>query len=485
MIRTALRKAPPRPQYEVDDPLFINVPFLEFRANDAARPRYRREIPEDLRATIGKREWLVNLKRPGRTASQLVAEVERLAKAHDSLIAALREGKPLSLASAAAIEIEAQNLIEAGPDAVQDALEIARDFAIAVHRQKLADAGSYVTSKGAKLEPYADAVIHTAKSGGVYRPRVQTLSAVHEEDCRQVKRGPAQEKFRAASVAYWIAANNDGVVTQFRRDHVMKFVGLLRDRGNADSSIRRRLNDIRGIWSRHHVNLNLPEPPRIFTGLGLETRDPTEKVLPFHLWHLEIIESYLADTPRVTDETRAAFAVMSCTTLGPAEICRLRAGDINIKDATPHLLVRWGVEGQKGKTRVRYHPLVGAGLDHVVKMKPDSDGRLFKRTPLTTSQTMAKALRAAGVPISPEQFRVNRLRPYSFRHTMRQALADAGAPESKTEYLMGHSSSVPHGYGSAAPHLKELAGYLQAALPLRGNVNVLQYTAEELPLDKR
>jgi integrase len=138
----------------------------------------------------------------------------------------------------------------------------------------------------------------------------------------------------------------------------------------------------------------------------------------------------------------------------------------------------------KTESRKRSIPLIGRALeaarDQVEHSKGRGDGKLFKgysekHGANALSAQLSKALRAAGVPKS------KRLTVYSFRHTLIEAMRQAGVSSDLRRMIVGHSAKDSHDrYGAPAALLSDMRDALLRAVPKLGDVDESIYTVEEL-----
>jgi integrase len=137
----------------------------------------------------------------------------------------------------------------------------------------------------------------------------------------------------------------------------------------------------------------------------------------------------------LNEEARLLVHAMADTGARESELINLSADDIFIEHAIPHIWIR----GRKDYSLKTLHserkiPLVGSSL-YAFSQLPE--GFSHYRNADTASTTINKYLRE------------NELKPtedhslYSLRHTFKDRLRDAGAPEEVIDELMGHRSRGP------------------------------------------
>ncbi len=134
-------------------------------------------------------------------------------------------------------------------------------------------------------------------------------------------------------------------------------------------------------------------------------------------------------------EARLLIFAMADTGARESELIGLRKEDIFLDDPIAHIWIR----AQKNRalktvTSERKIPLVGASLYAFEKLP---DGFTHYRNADTASTTINKYLRENDLKPTPEHSL------YSLRHTFKDRLRDAQAPEEIIDELMGHKKSGP------------------------------------------
>lgn len=160
-------------------------------------------------------------------------------------------------------------------------------------------------------------------------------------------------------------------------------------------------------------------------------------------------------------ELRALVAIVASTGVRPIEFVRMPAANIRPFDPIPHIEIAAAGQGARAaaeaglKTRHtgRRIPLLGSALA-AARAYPDGLPTYRNRHNQATS-AIGKFFREHGLMPTPEHSL------YSLRHTFKDALRAARAPEDLTDYLMGHRSRKP-AYGDGYP-LDVLAEYVSRA----------------------
>lgn len=137
----------------------------------------------------------------------------------------------------------------------------------------------------------------------------------------------------------------------------------------------------------------------------------------------------------LNDEARALIYIVADTGARPSEIIGLRPEDIFLDAPVPYIDIRhYEGHGLKTSHSARQIPLVGFALTGARMVK---DG--FKRYKIADSagNLINAYLERRGLLPSPDHSL------YSLRHTFKDRLRDAGAPEEIIDSLMGHKTRGP------------------------------------------
>lgn len=157
-------------------------------------------------------------------------------------------------------------------------------------------------------------------------------------------------------------------------------------------------------------------------------------------------------------EARLLIFAMADTGARESELIGLRKEDIFLNDPIPHIWIRARKNrALKTVTSERKIPLVGASL-HAFKLLPN--GFTHYRNADTASTTINKYFRENDLKPTPEHSL------YSLRHTFKDRLRDAQAPEEIIDELMGHKKSGPkYGRGHMMERkyewMKKIAFYIE------------------------
>ena len=156
---------------------------------------------------------------------------------------------------------------------------------------------------------------------------------------------------------------------------------------------------------------------------------------PFETAYVQ--DTLLAPDSMETMNTEARLLVFAMADTGAreSELIGLRKEDIFLNDPIPHIWIRARKNcALKTPTSERKIPLVGASL-YAFKLLPD--GFSHYRNADTASTTINKYFRENDLKPTPEHSL------YSLRHTFKDRLRDAQAPEEVIDELMGHKKSGP------------------------------------------
>jgi integrase len=120
-----------------------------------------------------------------------------------------------------------------------------------------------------------------------------------------------------------------------------------------------------------------------------------------------------------------------------SEIIGLMPEDFFLSDPIPHIWIRKNELGSlKTKTSERKIPLVGVALKAAIEISNRGVGR-YQKNPYTASATVNKYFEENGLKQSPKHTL------YSLRHSFKDRLRDAQAPEEVIDELMGHKKTGP------------------------------------------
>ncbi|MBI1213788.1 MAG: tyrosine-type recombinase/integrase [Alphaproteobacteria bacterium] len=438
-----------------ENTLRVDVRYLVQRGPSL---RYRRVVPKPLRSAIGCGVWTKTFK-PGTPRAEVLTDVERLARHHDSLVQRARAGEVLD------------------PKAIADAEAAARTFSEAERLDVLA-----LVARA--FDPTPDPFLNALRHGGKYVPEVISLQTAYERDQKRYAKGRDAKPFDYAvdTFAAIVGAKDVRLIT---RADAFAWIEQCRRDGLSDATISRRANSLRALLNRTYLDLEV-QKVNPFEKLGLSGGhgSATDR-LPFHKSHLALIDAYIAQSS-IKPETRDLLQLLKFTGAGPAEIGGLLTGDVSLDGEIPFIAIRNNsLRRLKTKMRERRIPLIGEALDAaraaVKRAEENTRGNLFPtfgvhgRGADMISSRLNAAIRRAGVPVSP------RLVAYSFRHSMIEALKVTGASSDLRRLIAGHAAKDAHDkYGAPAALLREARDAMLKAVERLGDVDESIYAGAEL-----
>lgn len=258
-------------------------------------------------------------------------------------------------------------------------------------------------------------------------------------------------KIRA--VKNFVAVVTDMKVTDLNASHGRQYRNHWRDRVVAGEVAAKSANKDIGQISRMLKTIKIVRDlpiPDIFKGLYLKGEVEKQR-MPFEQTFIQDV--LLADhkLDGLNEDARYIFYVMADTGLRPSEICNLTEATIKLDAKIPY--VRILPEGRRLKTEdsAREVPLVGAALA-ALKHRPKGFPR-YRDKSSGLSATLNKFLDENGLRPTDDHT------VYSLRHSFKDRLTAAEAPDSLIDNLMGHKTHKPK-YGKG-PSLELKLKFLQ------------------------
>lgn len=249
---------------------------------------------------------------------------------------------------------------------------------------------------------------------------------------------PAERGTFAADVARYLTLAGHLSDVTARRSELRAWLAVLGSRRSRYSVTREELLGVRATWlaagvSPKTVNNRLTAFRALWTTLdGPEAACPAHRILPLPVRHTPPVavdaatlaavyaalqrreqQGYLRDT-----KTRMRFRLLAETGRRPCELMRARREDFDLVRGVWHVR-----DAKNGFTPG------GVFLTDSIRQAVEAFLAADALGPFDTG-SMARALRAAGWPAG--------LRPYSLRHGVGQALADAGADHLDIAAALGH-----------------------------------------------
>lgn len=224
------------------------------------------------------------------------------------------------------------------------------------------------------------------------------------------------------------------------RSHILKFRGWLMQRIEREEitaqTANKQLRHVKDMLVTVGREMQIETD---FKHLFAETRlvEDSESRPPFEP---SFVQDTLLTGPALdglNNQSKILIYMMTETGARESELIGLLPEDYFLNEEVPHVWIRKNkLRGLKTKTSERKIPLVGTALMAAKKIAHSGLDR-YQKKPDTASTSIGK------------YFRENELKPtprhsiYSLRHTFKDRLRDAGAPEEVIDELMGHKKLGP------------------------------------------
>jgi site-specific recombinase XerD len=306
-----------------------------------------------------------------------------------------------------------------------------------------------------------DAAARAALLGAQKRPAflVSDVFKEYEAMTRDEVRDLAPDQMRIwrngrrRAVERFIAVTRDKPITEITREDGIAYADWWRDRVVAGETEAKTANKDIGQLSRMlkdlsiRKNLNLPD---IFKDLRLKGEVERTRV-PYDSDFIQKKLLAKGALDGLNEDARLVLYVVADTGLRPTEVVNLPEHAIKLKADIPHVKIM--PEGRRLKTidSERDIPLVGAALA-ALKKRPKGFPR-YRGKSSSLSATLNKYLSENGLRPTKDHS------VYSLRHSFKDRLIGAEAPDSLIDSLMGHRTYKPK-YGKG-PSLELKLKYLQ------------------------
>ena len=455
---------------------------------------FRRAVPPDLREIVGQNEWKKSLGLREHQRAAAVAASAQLWEETDKLIAQITRSDaqaqtPLEH-SRAATEWAAEHGLLAGMPGRRDHSETlhGREYhspseADIAFESIVADAerqfGLDRNGHPRDLSPEQAAQLAVLSKGKPVTPSMRASDAVKTYIADRWEGKP--DKATEQATKQFLNMVGDLDIADLSRPLVSKWVrDLATKRNQSHGTIKRRLAVMKAVFNHvardYGVDLANPflqhNPPK--------SANTAQKRLPLHETHLQQIENYL-ERSGADQHTRQIVTLLKFTGCRPLEIGGLGRAEVILRESGSFIRLRPNsARALKNPLAVRRIPLLGSAKAAAERALSNATGEyLFPANCHDTdklSNRLKKAMRNAGVPKSPN------LVPYSFRHTMIEALRRAEVAEAVSRDLVGHADkSAAQNYGASERPMEQLVDGLSRAIPFLGQVEVTQYDPDELP----
>jgi len=297
-----------------------------------------------------------------------------------------------------------------------------------------------------------DVTARTALLGTQPQPSIllSKVFAEYEELMREEieKYSPNQRKVwrngRSRVVKELVDVIGDKPVTKLSDDDGLDYVEWYRERVKAKEVEAGTANKSMGMLSRMLKEISVRrrlKVPEIFKGLRL--RAPESDIRrPFEP---EFIQSrLLADDALegLNEDARLILYTLADTGLRPSELVNLLPEAIHLDAPIPYVEIKPVGRVLKTKSSKREIPLVGAALA-AMKLRPEGFPR-YRDKSSSLSATLNKYLLEHDLRPTKDHT------VYSLRHSFKDRLVAAQAPDSLIDSLMGHKRGGPR-YGDGPP----------------------------------
>lgn len=246
---------------------------------------------------------------------------------------------------------------------------------------------------------------------------------------------------RAAALENFIRLVGDKSVEQVTRRDVLDFRGwwmkrISEDGLNADTA-NKQLARVKDMLSTVALSEGLViDFESMFTRTALRLKKNSRP--PYEAAYVQKTLLSSGALEGLNEDARYLVYAMADTGARESELIALRPEDIFLKSKIPYIWIRRHAGSQlKTDNAERQIPLVGAAL-YAFRKRPEGFARY--KTSEAASATINKYLTINGLRPTPEHSL------YSLRHTFKDRLRDAGAPEEVIDNLMGHEGHRPR-YG--------------------------------------
>lgn len=294
-----------------------------------------------------------------------------------------------------------------------------------------------------------DAETTAAVLGGIDRPLLPLSECLDKywPLCadRLVNKSPLQLRKwkvpREACLHNFIQVVGDKSLTAITREDVLAFrtwwlerVGKSGKEGRSADTANKQIARVRDILGTVALAENIDKDfDALFNKVALRNKSKSRP--PFTATFVQDVLLVPATLSALNDEARHIVYALADTGARESELTGLLEEDIFLNTPIPYIFIRPRAEKMlKTVNAERQIPLVGAAL---IAFQHYPKGFERYRHTNTLSNTVNKFLRRNGILPSPDHSL------YSLRHTFKDRLRDAGAPEEVIDELMGHEGSRP------------------------------------------
>lgn len=407
---------------------------------------------------LGRRDgiWIYVRRRPGHVSAEVEPRINiRIStgvRIGDDRVGvkAARKAKEIEIDLEASWAARAGQGARAAALALEDARERARALELPykpiedVVRESIDDIHRRLAALGVGDRRHDPATV-AAVVGGVPLPTIKLSDLVDElavaKRAMLAKYSEGQRRKwrngKARAIAVLIRIIGDKPIERISRDDALLYADHWTERvvdgevlaGTANRNFTHITGAIRAVARRHRLSVD-----QVFRGLRLEGAKSRPRP-PFSSWW--IVNRILAPGALQTmgEELRAAVHVIINTGARPSEIINLREPRIILNSNIPHIQLRPDARVLKTDQSDRDIPLVGIALEAMRKF-PDGFPR-YRDNGDAFSAAVNKYLEEHKLRETEQHVL------YSLRHSFKDRLRQAEAPDELTDELMGHDTHKP------------------------------------------
>jgi integrase len=243
---------------------------------------------------------------------------------------------------------------------------------------------------------------------------------------------------RMASINHFITCLGDKLLKDVSRSNILEFRRWWLDRiessdvtaSTANKNMMQVKDILQVVSTNNEIDLDFDV---LFAKVRFKVVEKSRP--PFDVDYVQNVLLSSEVLKNLNDEARLLVFAMADTGARESELIGLTEDDIVLNEPIPYIWIRpRDNKALKTLTSERKIPLVGASL-YAFQQLPN--GFNHYRTADTASTTINKFLRENDLKPTPDHSL------YSLRHTFKDRLRDAGAPEEIIDELMGHKKSGP------------------------------------------
>lgn len=437
--------------------------------------RYKRRVPRDLHAVVGKAMWQAWL---GTRREEAALKGAALGLEHSDLIAGLRRLRDQDPAAYAKVSADGLTMWQGRARAT----ETGARFVEHVARMGIGyDAGAPAEEQAAQVMSgvQAQASLRELRTEIAEARRIERVMTGKPDDDGALfelcdlwerVRNPRSLKARAKTRLYvrrFIAHAGDLQPREIARDHAINFRDKLADNGETATNIQKHLDSLQTLF-----NVGLSE--------GVVTINPFHKVKarrdqkkftdakqPFTPKQARHIFKALDDEG---DDFRWAMKLLAYHGARGGEVCQLRVDDVTTINGVAVMRIHDQHGSVKNAASVRdvpIHPRCKGIVAYArqVAEKHGADAWLFQ-----PFKGLAHRFQGKGSRFLRDKVGITdtRLTLHSWRHTFRTLARNVEMPLPVSHAIMGHDEGGEHGKYGDRPAIKLCAKWIAKVDPLKG-----------------